>query len=128
MTSSHIPADQAGPHVSDVMLASPRALPADATVADARAAFENPKERLLLVCDGGRFVGAVGREDIDGADDATALTRLAGRPTPTLAPDDDVAVALEMVGDDRERVPVVDRDGTLRGLVCFNSRGSYFCA
>jgi CBS domain-containing protein len=128
MTSLHIPVDQAGPQVSDVMLASPRALPADATAADARAAFENPKERLLLVCDGDRFLAGVTRADIDGADDTTPLTALAGDRTPTLAPDDDVSSALEIVGADVERVPVVDGEGALRGLVCFNARDSYFCA
>jgi CBS domain-containing protein len=128
MTSLHIPVEKAGPHVSDVMLGSPRALPADATVADARAAFENPKERLLLVCDGERFVAALAREDVAGADDATPLTALSSGATPTLRPDDVVAAALEIVGEDVERVPVVDGDGALRGLVCFNPRGSYFCA
>jgi CBS domain-containing protein len=128
MTSVHIPVDQAGPHVSDVMLAAPRALPADATAADARAAFENPKERLLLVCDGDRYLAGVTRADIDGADDTAPLTALAGGGTPTLAPDDEVASALALVGPDVERVPVVDGEGALRGLVCFNPRGAYFCA
>jgi CBS domain-containing protein len=128
MTSVHIPVDQAGPHVRDVMLASPRALPADATVADARAAFANPKERLLLVCDGERFVAGITRADIEGADDGAPVTSVAAAATPTLAPEDDVAAALEIVGDAVERVPVVDGDGALRGLVCFNPRGSYFCA
>jgi CBS domain-containing protein len=128
MTSLHIPVEQAGPRVSDVMLASPRSLPADATVADARAAFENPRERLLLVCDGDRFVAALGRDDVADADDTTPLTALGSGAAPTLRPDDAVAAALEIVGDELERVPVVDDAGTLRGLVCFNARGSYFCA
>ena len=45
--------------VSDVMLRRPKTLPADVTVADARAALVHASVQMLLLVDGNRFYGAL---------------------------------------------------------------------
>ena len=45
--------------VADVMLRQPKKLPADVTVAEARAALERASMKMLLLVDGDRFYGAV---------------------------------------------------------------------
>ena len=120
--TKNVPAADAGPLVRDVMLAEPDTLPPTATVADARARFESPRHKLLLVADGDRYVAAVTRESIEDADDATPLGELTPAPVPTLAPDEPYERALAL---ERSRTPVVDADGRLSGLVCFNGRS--FC-
>ena len=122
--TKNVPAAAAGPLVRDVMLAAPDTLPPAATVADARARFESPRHKLLLVADGDRYVGSVTRESIAGADDDTALGELTPAPVPTLAPDDPFERALEL---ERSRTPVVHADGRLAGLVCFNGTAQTFC-
>jgi CBS domain-containing protein len=119
---------EAGERVEDIMLRGPRTLGPDATVADARRAFENPRERLLLVARDGVFLGTVSRAAIAGdvADDATLGDVLAHGPRVT--PEDSVVHALALLdADDGERLPVVAADGSLVGLVCFNRRRGVFC-
>jgi CBS domain-containing protein len=110
------------------MLRGPRTLGPDSTVADARRAFENPRERLLLVARGDAFLGAIGREALGpelAAD--TTLGQLV-RDSPRVGPDDSVADALALLdADEGERLPVVAPDGRLVGLVCFNRRQGHFC-
>ena len=60
----NIPIAEAGPQVADVMLRDPRTVAPDTTVAEARAQFENPRVRLVLVADGERFLGAVTRDSL----------------------------------------------------------------
>jgi CBS domain-containing protein len=128
MPTRNIPLADAGPRVADVMLREPRAVPPQTTVAEARATFENPRVRLLLVADGDRFLGAVTREHVpDGVpDDATLGPVAAGAAL--VAPDDPVDRAVELLdADGGDRLPVVDADGSLVGLVCFNRRHGHFC-
>lgn len=115
---------EAGPLVRDVMLAAPDTMPPTATVADARERFESPRHKLLLVADGSRYVGAITRESIEGADDGAPLGSVAYAEVPTLAPDDPAERTLEL---DRSRTPVVDAGGDLVGLVCFNRSGQTYC-
>jgi CBS domain-containing protein len=129
MPTRNVPVASAGPRVADVMLRAPRTVGPETTVAEARRAFENPRERLLLVAAGETFLGAVPREALrdDLADDET-LGRLAVRDGATAAPDEPVARALELLDAGRgERLPVVAPDGTLVGLVCFNRSRGHFC-
>jgi CBS domain-containing protein len=128
MPTRNVPVSEAGSRVEDVMLREPRTLSPDATVAEARKAFENPRERLLLLARDGAFVGAVSREALteDLAADATLETlAVHGR---RVTPDDSVARALELLeAGGGERLPVVADDGSLVGLVCFNARRGVFC-
>jgi CBS domain-containing protein len=127
MPTRNVPLDAAGPRVEDVMLRGPRTVTPETTVAEARAAFENPRERLLLVARGDAFLGAVTREMLaSGAADDATLEQLAGTAT-LVHPADPVDRAVELLdARQTDRLPVV-ADGTLVGLVCFNRRQGHFC-
>lgn len=129
MPTRNVPVAQAGEHVEDVMLREPRTVAPETTVAEARAAFENPRVRLLLVARGDTFVGQVTRAGIGGdVADHTTLGELGGAGGALVRPDDPVSHALELlVAEQSERLPVVAEDGTLVGLVCFNRGRGHFC-
>lgn len=129
MPTRNVPLADAGPRVADVMMREPRVVAPATTVAQAREAFENPRVRLLLVGRDGAFLGAVTREvvgaDVDGD---TTLEELAGGDRALVRPDDPVSRALELLDAEQgERLPVVEGDGTLVGLVCFNRKHRHFC-
>ena len=128
MSTRNIPIADAGPSAADVMLRDPRAVPPSTTAGEARATFENPRVRLLLVADGDRFLGAVTRDDLgDDVADERTLGDLAGDAV-LVRPDDPVERVVGLLGDeDTDRLPVVDGEGALLGLVCFNRRRGHFC-
>jgi CBS domain-containing protein len=130
MPTRNVPLADAGPRVEDVMLRGPRTYAPETTVAEARAEFENPRVRLLLVARGDTYLGAVTRETIGDelAGDVT-LDGLATAGTGALvAPADPIGRAVELLdARQTDRLPVVADDGTLVGLVCFNRRHGHFC-
>jgi CBS domain-containing protein len=130
METKHIASADAGPRVRDVMLLDPTTVPSTATVADARRIFESPRQKLLLVADGTHYAGGLTPAAIEGADDDTPLGTVASRDTPTLDPEEPTERVYAVVEEHGlNRVPVVDADGELLGLVCFNrSRGSFCVA
>jgi CBS domain-containing protein len=123
-TTRHIPLDQAGPTVADVMLAEARTIPPTTPVAEVRATFENPSVKLLLVTDGDRFVGTLAPDDVP---EAGTIEPAVDSRTPCLRPGDGIPRALELL-EHTSRVPVVGEDGRLHGLVCLNRSKSAFCA
>lgn len=129
MPTRNVPTDQAGPRVEDAMLREPRTIAPDTTVAQARAMFENPRVRLLLVARGDAFIGALTREQIEGdVADASTVGELLGDDGALVRPEEPVDRALELLdAEQTERLPVVAEDGTLVGLVCFNRRHGHFC-
>jgi CBS domain-containing protein len=128
MPTRNIPVADAGPRVEDVMLRGPRTFDPETTVAEARAAFENPRVRLLLVARGDAFLGAVTRETIgDELGGDVTLEALATDST-LVDPADPVERAVELLElKQTDRLPVVTDDRTLVGLVCFNRRHGHFC-
>jgi CBS-domain-containing membrane protein len=128
MPTDHLPLSDAGPAVRDAMLFEPRATPASTSLAEARETFANPRVKLLLVVgDDGRFAGTLMREDLP-ADGDGAIGDLVRPDTPRIAPEAPVAAAVEMLeGTGTARLPVVDDDGTLLGLVCWDREGQQFC-
>jgi CBS domain-containing protein len=128
MSTRNIPMADAGPSAADVMLRDPRAVPPSTTAGEARATFENPRVRLLLVAEGDRFLGAVTRDDLpDPVEDGRTLGDLAGDAV-LVRPQDPVERVLGLLGEeDTDRLPVVGEDGALLGLVCFNRRHGHFC-
>jgi CBS domain-containing protein len=112
--------------VGDVMLRRPKTLPADVTVAGARAALANASTKMLLLVDGTVFQGAVTAIPDDADPDGAALEF--ADPSPPSATED--MPALEAL-DRLERRPngrmvVVDGED-LVGLVCLTSGGTGFC-
>lgn len=129
MPVRNIPLAEVGPLARDVMLRSPDTVPADMTVAAARHRLESPRLRMLLVAEGERLIGAVSRERLAGErDDDLALAQLADPNSPRVGPLETVPRVLELLERaDTERLPVVDEDDHLLGLVCFNRRKRQFC-
>ena len=122
--------DAAGLLVRDVMVRRPKTLPADASVADLREHFTNPRVRTALLADGGRFAGAIAPEELPADAPATdAASAYARADVPTLPPDATMADALALMdrrGD--HRLVVLDGDGaTLVGLLCLDRTGASFC-
>jgi CBS domain-containing protein len=128
MSTRNIPIADAGPSATDVMLRDPRAVPPSTTAGEARATFENPRVRLLLVAESDRFLGAVTRDDLgEAVEDERTLGELAGDAV-LVRPEDPVERVVGLLGEqDTDRLPVVDGDGALLGLVCFNRRQGHFC-
>jgi CBS domain-containing protein len=123
-STRHIPLDQAGPTVADVMLKEPRTIPPQTPVADVRDTFANPRVKLLLVADRDRFLGTLVPQDLP---ESGTIAPAVDADTPRLSPGDSTARALELL-EHTSRVPVVDGDGRLHGLVCLNRGKSAFCA
>jgi CBS domain-containing protein len=127
MGTTHIAVAEAGPTVADVMLAKPDVFGPETTVADARREFESPRQKLVVIAAGGRYLGAADREALEEAEDDALVTEL-GASIPTLGPDEPTARIFEIVeGRGLTRIPVVDDRDCLLGLVCFNGGRDAFC-
>jgi CBS domain-containing protein len=116
--------------VREVMLSRPKTLPAEATVADLRRLFENPRVETALVVDGTRFVGVVDREQLDVPhSDDTPARSLARRDRVTIGPDAPVADAMDLMDETggRRLVVVADDGVTVQGLLCLSTDRTGFC-
>lgn len=119
-----------GARVRDAMVASPKTMPADGTVADLRATFANPHVVSALLVDGRRFVGLVDRDSVrDELPDGQPARSLLRPDVATIDPDAPLTEALAVLDEHAERrLVVLDRDGgTLRGLLCLSSDRNGFC-
>jgi predicted transcriptional regulator len=119
-----------GLHVRDAMVASPKTVPADGTVADLRAMFANSRVLTALLVDGQEFVGVVHRDALpDETSDREPARELARRDVTTIEPEAPLTDALAVLDQSAERrLVVLDRDGhTLRGLLCLTTDRSGFC-
>jgi CBS domain-containing protein len=130
MPTDHLPLRDAGPEVRDAMLLQPRATPAATPASQARETFANPHVMLLLVVDEeGRFAGTLTREDLpdDAPADAT-VGQLVRGDAPRVGPDAPLGDAVELLRSSGDRrLPVVDGDGVLCGLVCMDRGYGHFC-
>jgi CBS domain-containing protein len=119
----------AGHSVSEIMIRNPKLLPADASVADARALFSNPKVLVAPLVDAeGRVTGELGRDDVpSSADEAEHAADYSSDPH-LIAPDATMRAAIDTLTEvDGERLVVVDADGRLAGMLCLNRRDGRFC-
>ena len=123
----HIPFDDAGPAVKDVMMLEPRSVGPDTPIAEIRETFSSPSVKLMLVTDGERFLGTVTRHDLPDSDDGPIGPHVRS-DTPSLRPDDPVDKALELFNEQSmSRIPVVTDGDRLEGLVCLNKSHEAFC-
>jgi CBS domain-containing protein len=114
------------PTVSEVMLRTPKTLPADVTVAEARAALERASVKMLLLVDGSRFRGAVTEIPDEAVPERRAI-EFVDDSAPTVAESTPVSQALEQL-DERSSGRLVVLDGDeLVGLVCLARDGVTFC-
>jgi CBS domain-containing protein len=103
--------------------------PAAATVGELRAYFEASSSReLAVLVDGERYVGSVGRADLPADATASAPAADFARPGPVIAPDAPARDAWDgALAQPSARLPVVDGDGALVGVVAINRARDGFC-
>ena len=115
-----------GLSVADVMLTTPKTLPSDITVAEAREALANEHVQMLLLTDGAVFRGAV--TDIPGhADPASAALAYARPDAETIAATDSAETAYTLTSRNPHRRVIVLDHGALLGLLCLNETRTRFC-
>ena len=111
--------------VREGMVPAPGHLPADASAQAAGELLERPEVRAVYVTDGERLVGVVTRKTLvrevvaAGRDPtSTDLGAIAEPPDHTIGPEVPLDVAFQFLEErDLERVPVVDDDGRLIGVL-----------
>jgi len=122
----HIPLDEAGPTVNDVMMRGAETVGPTMPLAEARAFF-TPRKKLLLVTEGERFLGTLTPSDLPESDDGPIGPHV-NAGAPRVAPGDPVTTAMGLVEDEgMTRIPVVGPDDRLEGMVCFNRSHDAFC-
>src|SRR4029079_2692058 len=114
----------AGPAVRDVMLAEARTIPPDTPAETVRETFANPRVKLLLVAEGEQFLGTLAPDAVPASG---TIAPGVDTGTPALQPRGGIETAPQLL-EHSSRVPVVDADGRLHGLVCLNRGKSAFCA
>jgi CBS domain-containing protein len=116
-----------GRFAADLMLRDPKTLPGDASVAEVRAQLANPKLQMVLLAEGGRFVGAVTAIPV-GADSDERAAAYADPEPDTISPGEPAITAFERAAaSPHRRVIVVDDDGSLLGLLCLDVSRTRFC-
>jgi CBS domain-containing protein len=121
--------EAAGLTVADVTHSRFHPLPAGATIGEVQAWFASSgSHRMALIADDGRYVGHLVPEDLDGnADPARSAAELARRE-PTVSPEDPASRGEELaLATAARRIPVVDRDGRLLGVVAITTDLQGFC-
>jgi CBS domain-containing protein len=111
--------------VRDAMVSQPGHLPADESAQAAGELLLPPEVRAVYVTDGDRLVGVVTRKTLvrevvaTGRDPRTTrLGDIAEPPDNTIPPDLPLEEAFRFLeAEDLERVPVVDGDGRLLGVL-----------
>jgi CBS domain-containing protein len=116
--------------VGDVMIASPKTVPAETLVGEVRQLLARPNVRTVLFADDGIFRGALERDGLpaDAADDEQAI-RYADVEPLAVTPATPMSEAISLLeGRTEPRLVVLDEDGvTLRGLICVNASATGFC-
>ncbi|HLH64435.1 MAG TPA: CBS domain-containing protein [Solirubrobacteraceae bacterium] len=121
-------ADAADLSAAEVIHARFTALPAGVTVGEVRAWFgESSHRRMAFLADGDRYAGSIPREALDGVDDRRPAREIAHHG-PTVAPEAPAREGYELaVLTDANRVPVVDSEGRLLGVVGVTEDRAAFC-
>lgn len=121
--------DAASLAVSDVIHERFTALPASATIGDVRNWFAaSSHRRMAILADNGRYVGSLTPEHVAGDLDAGRPASEVAEHGPTVAPDARASAGQELaLSTDARRVPVVDRDGRVLGIVSVTDDLTAFC-
>ncbi len=115
--------------VADITHVRFTALASSATVGDVRAWFEeSASRRLAFVADGERYLGSLTPEDVADAADAGRPAVEVAHDGPTVSPDAPATIGRDLaLLTDARRVPVVDADGRLLGVVAVTGDLQSFC-
>lgn len=115
--------------VRDIVHAKLSAVEATATIADVRAYFAaSTSRRQAFVVDDGRYVGSLTPADLEGADPERLAADVAQRGGPTIGLDAPATTGRDLaLLTDRRRVPVIDEDGKLVGVVAVTGDLTSFC-
>jgi CBS domain-containing protein len=121
--------EAAGLTVADVTHSRFKALPADTTVGEVREWFAaSESRRMALLADDGRYAGSLVPADLAGESDPARPAAELAQSRPTVAPEDPASLAEELaLSTETRRVPVVDRDGRLLGIVAITADLQGFC-
>lgn len=121
--------EASGLTAADVIHKRFSALSADATIADVREWFAASSHRKIAVlADDRRYAGSLTRDDVSG--DLDPHRRAADLATrgPTVSPEAPAATAHDLaIATPALRVPVVDENGTLLGVVGITEDLAGFC-
>lgn len=119
--------DAAGMTVGEVIHTRFSALSASATVGEVREWFAvSSSRRMAFLADDGRYAGSLTPGDLDGDADRPAAE--VAHDGPTVGPDAPVSVGYELaLATDARRVPVVDGDGRLLGVLSVTEDQQGFC-
>ena len=120
-----IPEDRVAERVRDAMVPAPRVLETSDSAQAAGELLARPEVRAVLVCESGRLAGVVTRKTLvrevvaTGRDPrSTRLGEIVEEPHLPLDADLRVDEAFRILEErDLERVPVVEADGTLVGIL-----------
>jgi CBS domain-containing protein len=115
--------------VADVIHKRFSALPASATLGDVREWFDaSPHRRMAVLADHGRYIGLLTQADAAGDDNPARPASGLARYDPTIGPDAPARAGHEAaLLTDARRVPVVDADGHLLGVVGVTDDLAGFC-
>jgi CBS domain-containing protein len=105
------------------------ALPADSNVVQVRDWFAASSHRkMAFLADNGRYAGSLTRDDLRGDLEATDSAVRLARNGPTIAPDAPARAGYDLaIATGALRVPVVDGDGTLLGVIGVTDDLAAFC-
>jgi CBS domain-containing protein len=121
--------EAAGLTVAEVTNTHAHPFAADVTIGEVQAWFaSSSSHRMALIADEDRYLGALVPGDLDPAADPTRPAADVARPGPTVSPRDPAQRAEELaLATDARRVPVVDDDGRLLGVVAITSDLQGYC-
>jgi CBS domain-containing protein len=119
----------AGLTALDVIHGRFTALPANATIGEVRAWFAaSSSRRMAVLADAGRYVGSLTLAHVTGDLDPGRPASEVSEHGPTIAPDAPASAGEQLaLLTDARRVPVVDGDGQVLGIVSVTNDLTAFC-
>jgi CBS domain-containing protein len=114
-----------GKTIRDLMTTNPKTVTADATLVEAAKIMRDEDTGVVPIVDGGNLVGVITDRDIairavvEGKDaQSTKVRDIASKDIVTVDPQQDLEEALRLMAKHQvRRLPVVEEDGTLVGIV-----------
>jgi CBS domain-containing protein len=121
--------EAAGLTVADVVHRRFTALPANATIGEVREWFAaSSHRRMAFLADDGRYVGSLVPAQLAGEADPARPASEVAQHGPTVAPDAPASAGEAIaLSTDARRVPVVDREGRLLGVLSVTGDLTAFC-